>query len=109
MEQTYLPWRDYGDLKHPAKGGYWQRQGHIYGMPFYYIDYTLAQTCALQFWVRAEENRDEAMTSYVELCKRGGKEAFQTLARSANLVSPLEEGCLKDVVAKARKLFEEQY
>ncbi|MBT6180264.1 MAG: M3 family oligoendopeptidase [Deltaproteobacteria bacterium] len=109
VEKLYMPWRDYGDLDFLGAGRRWQLQRHIYLMPFYYIDYTLAQTCALQFWVRAEEDRDEAMASYVELCKRGGKAAFQTLARSADLVSPLEDGCLKQVVAKARKLFAEQY
>ena len=30
MERTYLPWRDYGDLEHPARGGFWQTQRHIY-------------------------------------------------------------------------------
>lgn len=109
VEKIYMPWRDYGDLDFLGEGRRWEFQRHIYLMPFYYIDYTLAQTCALQYWVRAEEDRDEAMTSYVELCKRGGKAAFQTLTRSANLVSPLEDGCLKKVVEKARSLFEDQY
>lgn len=105
VEKLYLPWRDYGDLDFLGSGRRWQLQRHIYLHPFYYIDYTLAQTCALQFWVRAEEDREEAMNSYVALCKRGGKAAFQTLARSAGLVSPLEDGCLKQVVEKARSLF----
>ena len=30
----------------------WQRQSHIYKTPFYYIDYCLAQTVALEFWAR---------------------------------------------------------
>src|ERR1700733_14311619 len=48
LERRYLPWRDYGDLDYPAKGGVWQAKHHIYLMPFYYIDYTLALCCALQ-------------------------------------------------------------
>ncbi|MCA9203638.1 MAG: M3 family oligoendopeptidase, partial [Planctomycetales bacterium] len=47
MERTYLPHRSYGDLPHVGDGGMWQLQRHIYLNPFYYIDYTLAQTCAL--------------------------------------------------------------
>ena len=35
MEQRYLPWRNYGDLSHPAAGGRWQLQRHIYMSPFY--------------------------------------------------------------------------
>jgi M3 family oligoendopeptidase len=103
MERTYLPWRDWGDLAHPARGGRWQYQRHIYLSPFYYIDYVLAQTCALQFWVRAESDRAGAMKDYVALCKRGGEAPFQALARSAGLTSPFDAGCLAGVVARARR------
>ncbi len=102
MERTYLPWRDWGDLAYPAKGGRWQQQRHIYLAPFYYIDYVLAQTCALQFWVRAERDRDEAMRSFVALCERGGGAPFQELVRSAGLTSPFDDGCLTEVVGQAR-------
>ncbi|MDQ3943852.1 MAG: M3 family oligoendopeptidase [Actinomycetota bacterium] len=102
LERTYLPWRDWGDLDHPAKGGRWQQQRHIYLRPFYYIDYVLAQTCALQFWVRAERDRDGAMADYVALCGRGGEAPFQELIRSAGLTSPFDDGCLAEVVAQAR-------
>jgi M3 family oligoendopeptidase len=102
IEHTYLPWRDWGDLAHPAQGGRWQYQRHVYASPFYYVDYVLAQTCALQFWVRAEEDRDAAMEAYVALCRRGGEAPFQALARSAGLTSPFEPGCLAGVVEHAR-------
>jgi oligoendopeptidase F len=71
-------------------------------MPFYYIDYVLAQTCALQFWVRAERDRDAAMADYVALCRRGGAAPFRNLVASAGLTSPFEEGCLAEVVDAAR-------
>ena len=102
MERTYLPWRDWGDLAYPAKGGRWQQQRHIYLAPFYYIDYVLAQTCALQFWVRARRDPDGAMGDFVALCERGGAAPFQELVRSAGLTSPFEEGCLTEVVGQAR-------
>jgi M3 family oligoendopeptidase len=102
MERTYLPWRKYGDLPHVAEGGFWQFQRHVYLNPFYYIDYTLAQTCALQYWVWAEKDFAAAMQSYVALCKRGGEAPFQELARGAGLISPFDNDCLRDVVAKAK-------
>ncbi|MFT5464594.1 MAG: M3 family oligoendopeptidase, partial [Planctomycetota bacterium] len=61
MERTYMPWRQWGDLAYARKGGRWQRQSHIYTSPFYYIDYVLAQTCALQLWDAAEQDRAAAM------------------------------------------------
>jgi len=104
MERTYLPWRRWGDLSHCAGGGRWQLQRHIYFKPFYYIDYVLAQTCALQYLAWAERDRAAAMESYVELCGRGGSLPFQALVRSAGLTSPFDEGCLERVVATARGL-----
>jgi oligoendopeptidase F len=102
MERTYLPWRDYGDLPHAQQGGFWQVQRHIYLSPFYYIDYVLAQLCALQFWVRVTQDRDQAMTDYVALCKRGGEAPFQELAKGARLKSPFEKGALTSIVNQAR-------
>src|SRR5699024_1708593 len=49
LEKKYLPYKQYGDNMYLEQDGYWQRQGHIYESPFYYIDYTLAQICAFQF------------------------------------------------------------
>jgi M3 family oligoendopeptidase len=103
MERTYLPWRDYGDLPHVPDGGFWQFQRHIYLAPFYYIDYTLAQTCALQLWVRSQRDYRATIEAYVDLCRRGGEAPFQQLARSAGLKSPFETGCLREVVQMARE------
>lgn len=41
---------DFGDVDFYSNGRGWQRQLHIYLYPFYYIDYCLAQTAALEFW-----------------------------------------------------------
>jgi oligoendopeptidase F len=101
VERRYLPWRDYGDLEHPLRGGVWQEKRHIYTSPFYYIDYTLALCCALQFWVRAERDRGATMDAYVALCRRGGEAPFGELVRGAGLHSPFEPGALEDVVTAA--------
>ncbi len=103
MEARYLPWRQYGDLAYPSQGGLWQEKQHIYCSPFYYIDYTLALCCAMQFWVKAESNFDRALAEYIALCQRGGKAPFQELVSSANLVSPFKPGSLADVVDKAQQ------
>jgi M3 family oligoendopeptidase len=103
IEATYLPWRDYGGMPHAGIGGMWQAQSHIFEVPFYYIDYVLAETCAMQFWVRAEHDRPAAMKDYVALCGRGGEAPFQDLVRGAGLTSPFDDGCLVGVVGQARE------
>jgi M3 family oligoendopeptidase len=101
LERRYMPWTEYGDLAYPAMGGRWQAKPHIYRSPFYYIDYTLALCCAMQLWVQARRDPAAALEAYVALCGRGGAAPFQTLVRSAGLVSPFAEGALAEVVREA--------
>ncbi|MGA9226260.1 MAG: M3 family oligoendopeptidase [Mesobacillus sp.] len=100
IEKKYLPHKDYDGNAYLEEGGFWQRQGHIYNSPFYYIDYTLAQICAFQFWKRSRENQEEAWKDYANLCKLGGSMAFTELVKAANLISPFEEGCVESVIGE---------
>ncbi len=97
IEKKYLPHVDYGDNEFLANGGFWQKQGHIFSTPFYYIDYTLAQVCAFQFWKKDQEDHATAWNDYVRLCKAGGSQSFLELVKLANLMSPFEEGCVQNV------------
>jgi M3 family oligoendopeptidase len=98
IEAKYLPHRDYDGHEYLEAGSFWQRQGHIYSSPFYYIDYTLAQICAFQFWKRSRENFEEAWKDYVHLCSLGGSLSFTNLVREAGLISPFEQGCVESVI-----------
>ncbi|OON98080.1 MAG: oligoendopeptidase F, partial [Candidatus Epulonipiscium fishelsonii] len=72
LEHKYLPHKNYLDIEFLEEGCWWFRQGHIFSMPFYYIDYTLAQICALQFWKKMNYNREEGWQDYLAICKVGG-------------------------------------
>jgi M3 family oligoendopeptidase len=98
IEKKYLPYRDYEDNEYLQRGGYWYQQGHIFGTPFYYIDYTLAQICALQFWKKAVEKKEEAWNDYLRLCKAGGSKSFLELVELADLISPFKDGCVESVI-----------
>jgi M3 family oligoendopeptidase len=100
IEKKYLPHRDYEENEYLESGCFWQKQGHIYSDPFYYIDYTLAQVCAFQFWKRSRENHQKAWEDYVNLCKLGGSLSFLKLVEAAHLISPFEEGCVESVVTE---------
>ena len=106
IEKKYLPDRDYGDNEFLEKGGYWFRQGHIFRTPFYYIDYTLAMTCAAQFYVKSLENREKAWNDYVKLCKAGGSMPFTELLKVADVKNPFEEGAVATVVEKVQELLD---
>lgn len=96
LAQRYTPWVDWSDLAYPAKGGAWQAVMHLYVVPFYYIDYALAQCCALQLWTRSQQDPTGALDDYMALCAAGGSAPFGELVRSVDLVSPFAPGALAE-------------
>jgi len=100
LEKLYLPDRNNDDFDFLNEGGVWQGQSHIYHMPFYYIDYTLAQVCAFQFWIRFNDDKESAWTDYLNLCKAGGSLPFTELVKKAGLVSPFDGDILKEITGK---------
>jgi M3 family oligoendopeptidase len=98
IEKKYLPFKDYDDDKFMEKGTFWFRQGHIFGSPFYYIDYTLAQVLAFQYWVKSRENHQEAFKSYLGLCRLGGSKSFVNLIEAVKLNNPFKDGTVKKVI-----------
>lgn len=102
IEQKYLPETDYDGIEPLIHGSLWHRQGHVFASPFYYIDYTLAQVCALQFWKRANEDFDSAWNDYLTICKLGGSLPFGEIVKTANLLSPFEDGTLESIVSHVK-------
>lgn len=98
IEHKYQPGIDYDNNPFLENGGRWQQQSHIYHTPFYYIDYTLAQICAFQFWKKFNTDRSTALNDYIRLCSAGGSKSFLELVEYANLESPFDKNCLKNVV-----------
>ena len=100
----YQPWMKLdGEIPFYAEGQSWQRQHHIYSMPFYYIDYCLAQTVALQFWNRIQKDQNDAWKHYMAYTVQGGSVVFTELLKNAGLDSPFEGDCLKEVCETAAK------
>lgn len=98
IEKKYLPFRDYEDNEFLNNGGFWFKQGHIFSSPFYYIDYTLAQVCAFQFWIKTMEDKEKAWEDYIGLCRAGGSLPFLELVNLANINNPFVDGTIKRVV-----------
>ena len=97
IEKKYLPYKDYEDNAFLDKGTFWYRQGHIFSVPFYYIDYTLAQVVALQYFMASTNDYQKALESYVRLCKLGGSKTFTELIESAGLDNPFEKGTVEKI------------
>lgn len=102
VERKYLPSRDYAGNEYLERGGFWHIQSHIFGTPFYYIDYTLAQVCAFQYWQRSLDERDAAFADYLAIARKGGSASFTELVHAGNLTSPFATGCLEEVSGAVR-------
>lgn len=103
LQGEYMPWmRLDGDIPFFADGEAWQRQGHIYESPFYYIDYCLAQTVALEFWALLQKDQKTAWEKYMAYTRQGGSHTFTDLLKNAGLDSPFDEKCLREVCETAK-------
>lgn len=100
VERKYRPWIDYDGVDYLERGGFWQRQAHIYRSPFYYIDYCLAQLCAFQFFQRSREDFNSAWKDYLKLCQAGGSDSFLNLVKLAGLQSPFDESVFEKLFSE---------
>ncbi len=102
LQEVYMPWvRLDGDIPFFSEGEAWQRQSHIYEAPFYYIDYCLAQTVALEFWALLQKDKKGAWEKYMAYTRQGGSRTFTELLENAGLDSPFDEKCLRGVCETA--------
>ncbi len=103
LEEKYLPHRDYDGIDILERGGFWFKQSHIFAMPFYYIDYTLAQMCALQFWHRSRTDRENAWKDYIKLCSSGGSKPFVHSIEASNIKNPFVSGTIKETLKPVKE------
>ncbi|MFN4286779.1 MAG: M3 family oligoendopeptidase [Lacibacter sp.] len=75
---------DYSGLEHyrPTE---WQRQLHLYEVPFYYIEYGIAQLGAIGLWMQFKENRQQALDNYINALRLGGTRPLPELYAAAGL------------------------
>lgn len=107
LERQYRPYLDFEDLPFYSRGAGWQRQLHIYQYPFYYVDYCLAQSMALQFWMESVKDWKAAWKKYLKFVGMGGTRTFVDLIRESGLLSPLDDGSIAKIVEPVSKWLKE--
>jgi oligoendopeptidase F len=81
----------------PFRQAVWQRQLHLFGVPFYYIEYGIAQLGALQLWVNSlEHGQAAALAAYKKAMALGGSRPLPELFAAAGL----KFGFGPDIVAR---------
>ena len=103
LEEEYMPTWDHDGDPNLTRGLYWLRQLHIFECPFYYIDYSLASFCALQFYYRMKKDRKKAWDEYISLSRRGGMVPFRKLIKASGLADPFSGSALEELASSIRE------
>jgi oligoendopeptidase F len=91
---------DYSGLE-KYRSNAWQRQLHLFEVPFYYIEYGIAQLGAIGMWMQYKANKQLAMDNYCNALALGGTKTLPELYKTAGLAfdfSPEKIKVLMDFV-----------
>ncbi|MEY4118689.1 MAG: hypothetical protein RLZZ116_2017 [Planctomycetota bacterium] len=83
-----------------ARDAQWQRQLHLFGMPFYYIEYGIAETGAIQMWLNSRRDQAKALADYRKGLALGGSRPLPELFRAAGLRFELSSGLMKELATE---------
>lgn len=104
LEGEYRPYMDYEDDPFYSNGGIWQRQMHIFRLPFYYIDYCLASVCAMQFKAMMDQDYQKAWKVYCQFCRLSARKSFVEILEETGLENPFEEACIRKLTGVLRDI-----
>jgi len=102
----FMPWVDYNGYE-DAKKTYWHRQGHIFTIPFYYIEYGMAQLGATQIWAYSLANQQAAIDSYKKALALGSTVGLPKLFETAGAKFSFDADNIRRSVVLMEKKIEE--
>lgn len=88
---------DYTGLDEFRKIG-WQRQLHLFEVPFYYIEYGIAQLGAIGLWMQYKQNPNQALENYMNALSLGGTKTLPELYKAAGLEFNLTPAYIKTLM-----------
>ena len=87
-------WEGYENLRRQL----WVKQGHIFEVPFYYIEYAIAQLGALAIWRNFKQNPDKGIEQYLEALKLGYKQPIPVIYETAGIRFDFSEDYMQEIV-----------
>jgi len=103
--QRFMPVEDWTGFE-AELGAYWHRQLHIFELPFYYVEYGLAQLGAVQVWRNSLRDHAGAVASYRRALALGGTAALPELFAAADAKFAFDEATLTDAVSLIEETLE---
>ena len=76
----------------------WQKQLHLFEVPFYYIEYGIAQLGAIGLWKQFKENKEKALDNYMNALSLGGTKPLPELYEAAGLKFDFSPAYIKELM-----------
>jgi oligoendopeptidase F len=92
-------WKGYEKFRE----SFWQRQLHLYEVPFYYIEYAIAWTGALGLWTRYRKDPKGAISAYEKALALGGSKSLPDLFKAADMPFDFGPKTIKPYVQEIRQ------
>lgn len=80
----------------------WQKQLHLYEVPFYYIEYGFAQLGAIAVWKRYKENPKKGLDGYLAALKLGNTKSIPDIYKAANIEFNFSNDYINELIAFVR-------
>jgi oligoendopeptidase F len=97
LDEFTSPLIDYSGLDEYRRYG-WQRQLHLFEVPFYYIEYGIAQLGAIGLWKQYKEDKKKAISNYIRALDLGGTKTLPELYRAAGLEFDFSTGYIQQLM-----------
>ncbi|WP_134088367.1 M3 family oligoendopeptidase [Olivibacter sp. XZL3] len=105
--QNFTDWKNLEE----AKSFLWQKQLHLYEVPFYYIEYGMAQLGAIAVWKNYKENPEKGLKQYIDALKLGYTKTIPEIYQTAGVAFDFSQNYVRELVefvkAELEKLYEE--
>lgn len=92
---------DYSGLE-AYRAAAWQRQLHLFEVPFYYIEYGIAQLGAIGMWMQYKKNPKQALQRYTDALALGGTQTLPALYKAAGLEFDFSASYIQELVQFVR-------
>jgi len=76
----------------------WQKQLHLFEVPFYYIEYGIAQLGAIGLWMQFKKNKELALDHYIQALSLGGTKTLPELYEAAGLKFDFSGSYIKELM-----------
>ncbi|MEY3188566.1 MAG: hypothetical protein RIT41_1101, partial [Bacteroidota bacterium] len=87
----------------------WQRQLHLFEVPFYYIEYGIAQLGAIGMWMQYQKNPTQALENYMNALSLGGTKTLPELYKTAGIEFNFSPDYVKNLMDFTNQELEKLY